>query len=1228
MFTTIFKYEFRHWLRQPTIYVYACFFFVISLVTMWGMAAEGGGEALQVVNSPRQINVMANLFNTLMLFLLPSIIGLSIYRDYSHNMHTLLYSFPFTKRDYLFGKLFSAVSIVLLIIGMIGFGFMLGPYLPMVNPENVVPFNIQAYLQLYLIYLIPNILLFGAIIFAIVTFTRNIYAGFIAVILLIILQAIIESVLKGMEWRYLAAILDPLGDEAVKYYTRHWTLAERNELMLPLKGVIIYNRLLWTVIALASFGGVFRYFKFRQEAYTRKAKKGKAERFVKDNFGQLIKVKLSKVEFDFSFLQQLKTSWRLSDIDFKHIVTSWSFICILLGGFLAIFFQQVEMGPAYGFKLLPVTWKMLHIPNFIYSGLVNLVTFLFAGMLIHRAPMARMNQLVDISPLPNWVFLLSKIVALLKIQVLLLSFIILAGVIVQLSNGYFQLELGLYLSEVYGLHFIHFIIWACLAIFIQTLFPNPYLGFFILLLIPIGMITIPSIANKIGMGFLEQEVFRYNQVPGYVLGFEYSDLNHYGSYLPTYLTYKLYWIMGGISLLFLSYLLWMRGLSFSLKERLAMAKNRFKGPALAGTLLFLTAFAGMGFGIYFEENVWNKHKITTEDEEQFKVNNEKRYKPFEGILQPRITSVKVEMDLFPSQHSFEANGSYILVNRSDQVIDTLLIAYSFREQNQYQFDRATSVISQDSSCKFDVLRLTEGLLPGDSLHMTFQLSSKENTLFGTHSRVLENGTFIGSQIFPKLGYRKVELTDNKKRAEYGLPKREETLPSPKDTMALGYAYPDNDSDWIDFEATVSTAEDQIALTPGKLQREWQEGSRRYFHYKTDHEISAAYTFNSGRFEVLRDRWEDVDLAIYYHKGHEHNLNSIMEGVKASLAYNTEFFGPFKHATLNVVEYPKTEGSYATIVGNLMPYAEIYFIGDVDNTSDEGVDLAYFVSAHEVAHDWWGHQVNPANVQGSKMVTESMAQYVGLKVLERRYGEQMIRRFLRNDLDLYLSGRANERKKETPLLYSLPHQEYVNYQKGALIFYALSDYIGEDKLNKALRGYAESVRYKAPSFPNSIAFLDAIRPLFADSLQYLIHDMFETITLYENKMETATISALPNGKYQVDMDFQVAKFRSDGVGHRLYSDQGQDSLSYTTATSGKAIHSIPLADYIEVGIFATDVSGKNIPLYVKKHKFTTIHNKLSIIVHQKPTEVGIDPYHKLIDVLPGDNHKPVTSSFKE
>ena len=440
---------------------------------------------------------------------------------------------------------------------------------------------------------------------------------------------------------------------------------------------------------------------------------------------------------------------------------------------------------------------------------------------------------------------------------------------------------------------------------------------------------------------------------------------------------------------------------------------------------------------------------------------------------------------------------------------------------------------------------------------------------------------------------------------------------------MGDTYISNDSDWINFEATVSTSTDQIAIAPGYLQKEWIENDRRYFHYKMDSKILNFYAFNSGRYEVKKEEFNGINLEIYYHKPHTFNLDRMMKGMKASLTYNSGNFSPYQFRQARIIEFPRTGGSFAQAFANTMPFSEgIGFIADVDDTDDSGVDYPFAVTAHEVAHQWWAHQVIGANVMGATLLSESMAEYVSLKVIEKSQGKNKMRTFLKEALDGYLLQRTLERKREKPLMYN-DGQGYIHYQKGSMVLYALSDYVGEQKMNGAIQKFIKKVKFQEPPYATSIEFVNHLREATPDSLQYVIKDMFETITLYKNRVMDAKVTELDNGKFQVDIDFEVAKYRNDEKGKRYFGEKVGDTISYKTDAMKKAILSVPLADYIDIGIFTeeeVDGEKKEVELYLKKHKITQINNKVSIIVDKKPTEVGVDPYNKLIDTQSEDNRR--------
>ncbi len=367
----------------------------------------------------------------------------------------------------------------------------------------------------------------------------------------------------------------------------------------------------------------------------------------------------------------------------------------------------------------------------------------------------------------------------------------------------------------------------------------------------------------------------------------------------------------------------------------------------------------------------------------------------------------------------------------------------------------------------------------------------------------------------------------------------------------------------------------------------------------------------------------ISLEIYYHKPHTFNLDRMMKGMKASLTYNSENFSPYQFRQARIIEFPRTGGTFAQAFANTMPFSEgIGFIADVDDEDDAGVDYPFSVTAHEVAHQWWAHQVIGADVLGSTLLSESMAEYVSLKVIENEQGRNKMRTFLKEALDGYLLQRTLERKREKPLMFN-DGQGYIHYQKGSMVLYALSDYIGEEKMNGAIQKFISEVKFQEPPYATSIQFVNHLKEVTPDSLQYVITDMFETITLYKNRITDSKVTELDNGKYQVDIEFEVAKYRNDEKGKRFYGDKVGDTISYKNDKMKKPILSIKLEDYVDVGVFTeeeVDGAKEEVELYFKKHKITNINNKVTIIVDSKPTEVGIDPYNKLIDTQSEDNRR--------
>jgi hypothetical protein len=330
---------------------------------------------------------------------------------------------------------------------------------------------------------------------------------------------------------------------------------------------------------------------------------------------------------------------------------------------------------------------------------------------------------------------------------------------------------------------------------------------------------------------------------------------------------------------------------------------------------------------------------------------------------------------------------------------------------------------------------------------------------------------------------------------------------------------------------------------------------------------------------------------------------MITSVKRSLDYYTAQFGPYHHRQIRIVEFPRYL-AFAQSLPNLIPYSEaIGFIARVRSTDE--IDYPFTVTAHEVAHAWWAHQVVGANVQGATMLSETLAEYSSLMVAEKEYGAVNMRRSLEYELDSYLLGRAHEQHGERPLQF-VENQPYIHYQKGALAMYALRDYIGEAKVNGALRKFLEAQRFKGPPYPTSLQLVSELRAVTPDSLKYLITDLFETITMYELRTDSAIVTDAPGqpGKFQVDLFVKAKKQRADTAGR---------------------VSDIAMRDWIDVGVFA-EVQGDSakhydrigMQLYLMKQRVDSGAQRFSVIVDRKPTRAGIDPLHKLVDRFIANN----------
>jgi aminopeptidase N len=218
------------------------------------------------------------------------------------------------------------------------------------------------------------------------------------------------------------------------------------------------------------------------------------------------------------------------------------------------------------------------------------------------------------------------------------------------------------------------------------------------------------------------------------------------------------------------------------------------------------------------------------------------------------------------------------------------------------------------------------------------------------------------------------------------------------------------------------------------------------------------------------------------------------------------------------------------------------------------------------------------------------------VMEKEYGRAKMQKFLRYELDRYLSGRGGELIAEMPLSL-VENQGYIHYRKGSLVMYALRDYIGEEAVNRALRKFVDDYAFNGPPYTTAQELVRYFRAEAPPEYQELITDLFERIILYDNQTREATATKRADGKYVVKMTVASTKLRSDAKGEEK---------------------PVPLSEWIDIGVLAGEKDDK--VLFLEKRRITKPVETFEVVVNEKPTRAGIDPFNKLIDRNPKDNTK--------
>lgn len=1213
MFKEIFVYELKLWLKRPGIYIYFGIFFALAFLLGAAVSGMLGGVSTDTnshINSATSIaGLLTNfnsdyLFGLIKLLICVAIMAACVQRDFQYNCFPFYFTKPISKFSYLIGRFTASYLLTIFVLTGIILGFLLAFLLASNENGQLGAFHWINFVQPFVIFTLPNTFLVGALFFCLVTFTRNMTSGYVGSLVFIVVTGIATSIVNDIDNKAVAALLDPFGAQALESVTEYWTPAENNTRLVPFSSYILYNRLLWIGLSFALLFFTYFRFSFNQflnplSLFKRKTKEQTSQPSkLIQSIGQLPKTKQV-----FGLRQSISQIIFLTRFELLKITKSIFFLIILALSVLLTVLTSQFSGLLYGTETYPVTYKQIEMANGTFSFFQLILLVFYSGIVIWRERDSKVDELVGSTPVKNSVLFISKFFSLLFLSLALNVAGILTCIAIQTYSGYTNYEIGLYFTDLLLIKIFGIALFAALGMSIQVFFKNRYFAFFTMVFIILG---IPLILNALKY---DNDLLTFNSSGDLM---RYSDMNGHGHTMPNYFIYKGYWI--GLMLVFSTYAVTMfqRGKENNFNARVRSAVSQLRPAYLISILAGVVLFIGCGSIIYYNRSVLNFYQSPKEIE-KLRADFETNYKKYEKELQPRVVESNLKVDIFPDQLGSKMTGFYYLKNKHQSPVTNLFVNINNEIKiNYFNSEFLGNKFVNDTTNGFYAYALSKPMLPGDSMKVAFGLEyfPKNFIIKKNQSEVVENGTFFNNSFLPSIGYdSRYELDDNSARKKYKLSPKPR-IASITDTAAYANTYISNDADWIRFECVVSTKEGQTAIAPGYLQKDWKENDRHYYHYKMDAPILNFYAFQSADYQIKKDKWinplnknNQVNIEIYYQKGHEYNIDRMISSVKKSLDYFTKNFSPYQHRQLRIIEFPRYS-TFAQSFPNTIPFSEsIGFIAKVNDSDPEEVDYPFYVTSHEVAHQWWAHQVIGANVQGCTLMSESMAQYSALMVMEKQYGQKAMSKFLRYEMNSYLQARASEGKKEVPLLLC-ENQQYIHYNKGSMVMYRLKDLLGEDTLNAALSRYIKKTAYQEPPFTTALEFYSFVKQVTPDSLKESVKDLFERIVVYDNSIKSWSFKKINDNDYKVTMVVKCDKTQSDSL--------------------GKAKEVLP-ADWIDIGIFTKNEknqSHQGEPLYMKKVKIKAKEQTIELHVAKEPFSVGIDPYCKLIDKNMGNNLKDV------
>ena len=1047
MFNTVFSFEIKQQLKKPFTWV-----FLLLMISQGVYYMHHSGEFYSADKT--YSNAPAILYTVLagmgyIGFIVTAILGGSaLGKDIDNRTSAILYTTRSGERSFFWARYAGSFTVLLLLYAGYLLGIILYNYLP---APNLGPFSWISLGRAALLIFLPNVFVLFSLCVAVSVLAKSSKSAYGVALAGMLLMIFAETSFSSSPNVVLA---DPTAFSVLHNQLEHLSPLEKNTFTPPFSGLLLYNRLIWVGIGLLLLLMASRRFSFTwfSQAGSKSKKRveekdGPAVLSVNSNTG------IIKSGHSFSLKAYWKKVSSLCWLEFKSVTRPVGFrlflslILIIYICYIAVWQQQYYSAA----PTLPVTLEI--------TGVVLPLSFYFLLFLIinttellFRNSSSGFWQISDALPVPTWVTVLSKIIAMLGVALVMTFCLMLFGMLVQAAKGYYHFETGIYFRELFIRWMPKYLLYILLTVFVAGLTANRYATHWITILFLIFSVILHETEA------IEQHRFNYMFSPGSGLA---TDMNGSSIFGAAHGWFMLYWFSLAIALLSVALWVWQRGTPVSLAKR--MNKRMTLNPVLV--TLFIAGVVGFiccEKKIYQTINVENKFQTKAEERAEEAL-YEKTYGQYRAYPQPIVKNIDLVLDMYPENRKLQYAASLLLSNPSTIPIDTLHLEWmDFSVMDSFAIKGYTlSLFKRDTVLRHNIYVLDHSLLPGDSIqcNVSGSLQYRGFTNDDPQKELCFNGSFLSRNFIPFFGYDdRRELKENQYRVQHGFSKLASRLPDAADQIAGKQLFASTQAGRMHYTLTVSTSAGQNIVAPGKLQKEWRSGNRHYYRFSSQQSALFDFSVLSAAYAVTKQpvniAGKTIDVEIYYHPAHYRNVAHFIASAREALTYLNNLLGDYPYSTLCIAERPHyDEELYA--YENIIVLPENHgWLADVRKQEDQ--DYLRYVTTRKIAEQYM-RQANISRTQGYPVIKNSIPAYIALQQQQQLYGAASVQKRLEKNYDIYLKGRAKEENAEPLLLQSDEQSAYVSEQKGSYALYKLSRVAGAPAVNNAIRAFLDSAK---------------------------------------------------------------------------------------------------------------------------------------------------------------------------